>query len=369
MQSPSKPATTRSMVLSAAMAVACLTGCGGDGDDKPPVDVNRAVKSVIVVGTNVTNQIYSNGQYGITLVPKDEAGQAVLGAGLKVGISISTPVGFTSQVQMSECTQAAGGAGLSVGVIIDDSGSMSGNDPMLKRKDATVAFIDTLGPNDDMLLTDYGVSGPNLRDLPCVHALAPDGGVPPASATMACIPPQATGFTGDKAALKASTVLIRASGGTPLWESCVQMLPLVAGRVGRRQAILLLSDGLPNSNPMAQKDCTEGAIKAGIPIFTVGLGPAAEKPDGSTMASQPAAVKVLRELASTTNGAYASADKPEELMALFSNIGTALSQGKCGSVAVLNEFMMLNPGVPVAGTVVVGDSNATGTFQFVAPPR
>jgi hypothetical protein len=344
-------------------------GCGDAKNTLRPGEVNAEVTSVIVVGTSVTNKIYENGQYGITLVPKDATGQAVLGAGLKVGITINTPPTFTSQVTMSECTQtqAPGGAGLAVGVIIDDSGSMSGSDPTLKRKDATVAFIDTIGAGDEVLLTDYGPFGNNLRNLVCVQAAAPaTGGFAPASANAACAATMSNAFTSDKAVLKAATAQIRASGGTPLYESCVQMVPLVAAKAGKRQAILLLSDGAPNASPMEAK-CTADAIAAGIPIFTVGLGPAAEKPNGG--GSQPNAVKVLRELSSATGGVYASADLPEQLMALFSNVGTALSQGKCGSLAILNEYLQLLPGTSVVGTVTVGDNNATGTFQFVAPPK
>lgn len=338
-----------------ALLAAALGGCGGAAED--PAHLNQRVKSVIVVGTSVTNQIYADGGYGITLVPLDQQGKAVLGQGLDVAIAIDQPAGFTSQVQDSSCTVADPGAGLAVGVIIDDSGSMASSDPKLERKDAAVAFIDTVGPGDEVLLTDYGYSGSDLRDLVCAAAAVPG---------VACTPPTAAGFTADKTVLEAATAKLGASGGTPLYESCVQMIPLVASRTGKRQAILLLSDGAPSSSSM-KSACIGDAVAAGIPIFTIGLGPAAETPTGGS--SQASAVQVLRELASATGGAYASADEPDQLMALFANVGTALSQGKCGTNAVLNEYAALVPGTTVTGTVTVGANQATGTFQFVAPPR
>ena len=56
--------------------------------------------------------------------------------------------------------------------------------------------------------------------------------------------------------------------------------------------MLLLSDGEPNSDD--KRDACHAAAKAAqIPVFTVGLGPAAE----GDMNVDPDAVKVLRELA------------------------------------------------------------------------
>ena len=350
----SKGAVATFLPFAVALAIAALGGCGGGQDAG---HLNERVKTVIVVGTSVTGQIYTDGGYGITMVPLDAQGKAVLRQGLDVTISIDQPGGFTSQVRDNSCTAAAPDSGLAVGVIIDDSGSMSSSDPKLERKDAATAFIQTVGAGDDVLLTDYGYSGNDLRDLVCAQA-----GV----SGVACAPPTAAGFTTDKTVLAAATAKIGANGSTPLYESCVQMIPLVASRVGKRQAILLLSDGAPNSATMKTK-CINDALAAGIPIFTIGLGPAAETPTAG--ASQATAVQVLRELASATGGAYASADQPAQLMALFSNVGTALSQGKCDTNAVLNEYISLVPGTTVTGTVTVGDGSATGTFQFVAPAR
>jgi hypothetical protein len=348
---------SRRLALASLGLLSVLTGCTirtDDSDDDDEEHVNARVQSVIVVGTSVTAKIFETGEYGLTLVPKDAAGAAVLGDGLEVEISITNPPGvFTSTVDDSTCTAAEGGAGLSVGVIIDDSGSMGTNDENLKRKDATIAFIGTLGAPDEVLLADYGPSGSDMRDLVCVN-----------NQGSSCSPPSADGFTTDKALLVASAEKIIASGGTPLYQSCVDMVPLVAGRTGKRQAILLLSDGLPGDTSL-RDECHDAARAAAIPVFTVGLGPAAEAEE----TSDPDAVRVLRELSTETGGAYASANVPEQLTALFSNIGTALTQGKCNSSAIIHEYLELNPSMRIQGEVLVGDSRARGLFEFVTPEQ
>ena len=56
-------------------------------------------------------------------------------------------------------------------------------------------------------------------------------------------------------------------------------------------------------------------------------------------------------------------------MGLFGNIGTALTQGKCDSTAVINEYMRITPGLRIGGRVRVGDNDAMGTLSFVAPMK
>jgi len=326
------------------------------GQQDAPVDPNEKVTEVVVVGTNVTSLLYTNGALGLTTVPKDAAsGQAVLSAGLKVHIAITTPTPMTVDVTTTECTPPDDKAkGTGVGVILDDSGSMGMNDPDLKRKDATISFLNTLGANDSVLLTDYGHTGDDLRDLFCLSG----GGT---EAT--CSPPKAA-FTSDKAALIKAAELIESSGGTPLYESCVQMLPLIDTVKDKRRAMLLLSDGEPNS--LGQRDACHNAAKAAqIPVFTVGLGPAAE----GTPEASDTAVKVLRELSTETNGGYASANDATQLDQLFKNMGTALAQGSCRTTATIKGAATIVPGTKITGEVTIGNKSAKGTFEFVAPKQ
>lgn len=129
--------------------------------------------------------------------------------------------------------------------------------------------------------------------------------------------------------------------------------------------MLLLSDGAPNSK--TQRDACHNAAKvAQIPVFTVGLGPAAE---GAKTVSQDA-VKVLRELASETGGSYASANDPAQLDNLFRNMGTALARGSCKTTArITDAATKIQPGTKVTGEVTIGTNGAKGTFEFVAPDK
>jgi hypothetical protein len=321
-----------------------------------PGEANAQVESLLVIGTSVDEDLYTRGELGLTFVPKDAKNGAVLANDLKVDVRIIDPPGLSVRLAATQCTpKASAGQPLAVGVVLDDSGSMSSSDPQRRRKDATVAFLNGLRPGDAVLLTDYGHTSDKLRDLACLQK----GG-----SNASCAPAQAAGFTEDRGLLVAAAEKIAPSGGTPLYEACAAMVPLVAGAAGKRQAMLLLSDGKPNSSSVKAK-CVDAAKGAQLPIFTVGLGPAAQ---GDPKAD-PKAVDVLQELSKVTGGAYASADDPAQLTALFSNMGLALTQGSCRSEATLVEFATLQPGTRIKGEVTVGTKGARGTFELVTPQR
>lgn len=345
----------RSTVLaSTILAAFAATACTVQSDDDTAA--NGRVDNVVVVGTSVTSALYVSGELGLTTVPTDAQGEAVLDNKLKIAIRITSPAEVASEVGQTECTVPdQNKKSISVGVILDDSGSMSGSDPDKLRKKATVSFLDTLGAEDKVLLTDYGTTGNNLRDLLCANNAVPGE---------SCSPPKPV-FTADKAALVKATEKITDSGGTPLYESCVQMIPLVDSVKDARRGVLLLSDGSPNSK--VQRDACHNAAKvAQIPVFTVGLGPAAE---GAKTVSQDA-VKVLRELASETGGSYASANDPAQLDNLFRNMGTALARGSCKTTArITDAATKIQPGTKVTGEVTIGTNGAKGTFEFVAPEK
>lgn len=317
-------------------------------------DANAKVTQVVVVGSAVTAKIYVSGDLGLTTLPQDNAGNAILAKDLKVTMKLLTPDPIDVDVSGTECTiPDATKKSIGIGVIIDDSGSMGGSDPNRKRKDATVSFLKTLGTEDKVLLTDYGLADDMLRDLVCV--LDTKGN---------CSPPAATAFTADKAKLIAATEGIEDGGGTPLYEACSAMTGLVGSISDQRRGMLLLSDGQPNTDD-AKAQCLEGAKAAQIPVYTVGLGPAAE---GDPNADADA-VKVLRELATETGGSYASANDPSQLDELFRNVGGALAKGSCRTTAKVRDFSKLQPGATIKGEVTIGDLGAKATFEFVAPQK
>jgi hypothetical protein len=341
-------------ILTALAATACTAV---SSDDKG--DPNGRVDKVVVVGTSVTSALYTSGELGLTTIPQDSASEPVLDGKLEVDIRITSPAEIATTVGSTECTVPdTGNKPVAIGMIIDDSGSMSESDPNLMRKAATISFLNTLGADDKVLLTDYGMTGDHLRDLLCTSLLAvgaDDSG---------CSPPKAA-FSADKGALVKAAEKIEASGGTPLFESCLEMMPLVDSVKDGRRGVLLLSDGEPNSDD--KRDACHAAAKAAqIPVFTVGLGPAAE----GDINADPAAVKVLRELATDTGGSYASANDAAQLDSLFRSVGTALARGSCKtSATIADAATKIQPGMKVSGEVSIGAKGAKATFEFVAPAK
>ena len=319
--------------------------------DRGAADPNGEVVEVTVVGTSATSTFQTDGAMGITMLPLNAAHEVVLAGNLAVDVTFASPSGLSALVAKTECTALAPDIHASaIGIVIDDSGSMEDNDPALQRRSAAVSFIKSLGADDTAVLTDYGNQLGSLRDLTCFD-----------NATRQFCADSTPTFTGDKAKLIGATANIAAGqAGTPLYESCEEMVGIVDAVRDRRRGMLLLSDGQPDS--MSKRNaCHDAAKRAGIPVFTVGLGPAAE----ADPKADPAAVKVLRELASETGGSYASANDPGQLDRLFSTIGTALARGNCKTTLEVKSAAPIPAGTTITGEISVGRRGAKASFTFV----
>jgi hypothetical protein len=322
--------------------------------DPVPVDVNGDVTEVSVVGTGVSSDLHLDGTMAITVLPRNAAHEVIMGSNLVVDVKITLPSGVTVETTNTDCrTPAANVKSTAIGVILDDSRSMIENDPQMQRKSAAVSFLKALGAEDTAMLADYGNTGDSLRDLVCMK----NGGA-------GCSPLKPS-FTRDKLELIAAAAQIaEGPDGTPLYESCVEMVSIVGTMRDQRQGMLLLSDGQPTST-FQREACHKAARDAAIPVFTVGLGPAAE----AAPTADAAAVKVLRDLAYETGGSYASANDPAQLEQLFQNIGTALAHGSCRSRLKVKTTAGIEPGTKVTGEVTVGSKGAKASFTFIAPSR
>ncbi len=156
---------------------------------------------------------------------------------------------------------------LSVVLVIDTSGSMLGA-PLDRAKQAATAFVDALGPNDDVALVAFSDA---------VRA-----------------PLQ--GFTRDRAALAAGIASLQAGGATVLYQA-VQAAVLTARMSSApRKAIVLLTDGKNDTTTStATAAGSIGSAKnAGLPVFTIGFG---DQPD----------VAYLQALSGATQGQYSAA--------------------------------------------------------------
>ncbi len=117
-------------------------------------------------------------------------------------------------------------------------------------------------------------------------------------------------FTNDVAAVQSSLAALRSEGGTAIFDSLVFALHYFHGVRGQK-ALLLLSDGQDESSGFAFEDTLEYARRAGVTIYAIGLGEAAEK---------RAHRKVLRKIAEETGGRAFFVEHVRELEAIYAAI-------------------------------------------------
>jgi hypothetical protein len=318
------------------MALGLLPGCGA-------VDVPE-VKEAFIIGITPHADFTTSGLADFAILPKDEAGQAVIEAGLEVSVSADTPAGTVATGQSTRAVQPQPGKQLVSALDLDSSGSMGGNDPARLRVEAAKQFVDQLDGADSVGVFDFGAG--KTDPLGSTRLLAD--------------------FTTDKALAKAAIDQIKASGGTPMYRSIVEVLDHFnqlhpAG--GASRAMVVLGDGQPNGGGTLQA-CCDRAIATGIPINTIGFGPAA---DQSPRASKKA-VDTLRRLASCSGGAYSGVVEASALESAFRTMGQAT---KSGSVVVTVKFSPVPPpGSQIGGTVSIGNGAQAPVaiqYTFIAP--
>ena len=97
-----------------------------DGGAKGQADRNGEIVEVTVVGTSATSTFRALGDMGITVLPRNAAGEIVLADNLAIDVTFSAPGGLKVDVGKTECTAVAPNVDSSaIGIIIDDSKSMT----------------------------------------------------------------------------------------------------------------------------------------------------------------------------------------------------------------------------------------------------
>jgi Ca-activated chloride channel family protein len=133
-------------------------------------------------------------------------------------------------------------------------------------------------------------------------------------------------FTGDLAWLRDGTSVLRAGGGTALWDSLIHALQYVVGWTGRR-AIVLVSDGHDESSRSVFDQVRELARRAGVPIYPIYLD--LYRPDPSGLSDPRAkqrdtAASRLRTLARESGGDFNAAAVWADLVSAFTRIERSL---------------------------------------------
>jgi VWFA-related protein len=141
---------------------------------------------------------------------------------------------------------------VTIGIVVDTSGSMSWKLPAAEA--ALQHFVRTLNPRDQFFLTAFSDRSFLLQD-----------------------------FTDDPATLNRAIGLLHAYGETALYDAVVQGLQKVEQGRWPKKALLVMTDGMDNKSSNSLNDAIGAARRAGVLIYTVGLGTTG----GSSMGTAP----------------------------------------------------------------------------------
>jgi|GEM_PF-1277784 len=207
----------------------------------------------------------------------DAAGNSVLGL---TDRELAVLCDGTAQKITSLQSALQGGESLAVALLFDRSGSMKA--ALDRTKDAAVGFIRRLSVDDRVAVVSFDDQ---------VKVEAP--------------------LSADKAAAERAVRGIPLGQDTVLYEAIEEALGLFENVATKRQAIIVLSDGIDTKSRRKLEDVIASAKTHSVPLYAL---------------SQGAKVKrdVLTSLAVETGGLFFEADRPEDLLALYQKIGEQL---------------------------------------------
>jgi hypothetical protein len=336
--------TRRGLALLAAAGV--LAAC----DDGPTRPRGQKIAALAVSGVRIDARTFpTTGRFELGLLATDGEGAPILSDKVTVTSVVTTldPGGTLPALAFVETrVQEPGELPLAAAIDIDDSGSMSGSDPADLRAEAAKVFWEAVlgaDPENQVAFFDFG------------HG----------ASTGFIESRMLAGWTKNRTELEAQLVNIESYGGTPLYESMLEVARWVdttCSATHHNRVVLLLTDGYPNG--MENRDAAiQAAVNSGIIFHTVGLGPASDlNPE-----HYDEAVAVVREIAEQTGGVYAAATDAAALAPIFQTLARVSSEGQIISAFTINPIPA--PGTRVNGTVTVesGGATATATWSFVIP--
>ncbi len=327
----------RTLLLSVVFALS-LAGCDLF-DSQPPVD------QVLVVGTRVPATFQTTGTFELIATPLDDQGAAILDGDLDVTVEVRSPSDLAAAPTYTG-TNAVSGDPLAIAVVLDGSGSMDDSDPDELRVSGAQRFISRLAgtPGLDWTASVYTYSSQTRRPI---------------------------GYTAAVDSLNAAIASVGSSGTTATYSTLLRVLDDGATERPPSQYdlnVVLLSDGEPNAG-VPRQDVCDAASSLGVPIFSIGLGPAS---DLSPLASADA-VEEMQAVAACTNGVYAGiADgDPAAIQRIYESVATATSLGSVTYRVQVSgpAFATLAPGDRLSFDLVVtsGDRTARAPFEIAVP--
>ncbi len=211
-------------------------------------------------------------------------------------------------------------------LVIDTSQSMD-TAPLADAKAAASTFVDQLRDIDEFALVAF-------------------------SSTVK----EAQPITKDKAAIKAKISALQSGGETALYDAIAQAVKTAQSATAKRRAIVLLTDGdeYGGNSKTGATEAYQLANKAGIPIFTIGLGFGIN-------------TSYLQEVAKNTGGQYYPSPKPTDLAKVYTNLATLL---RSQYVLTTSTDSPPNGSTHTWRVQVVGANGATSadfTIRYPAP--
>ncbi len=334
--------TSRSSLLIAAVL---LSGCNPTKRCCGPRDFLS-----LFVGLRVDSATFrSQGQFVVQLVPADQTGRSLVREAWTVSAALTPPAAGAVRVS-DQMVQPADTVPVAAALDLDDSQSMTGNDPQRVRASGAQRFwreVLAARPGNRVALLDFGgtLRSPGFLATRLMRE-----------------------FTADGAELDAQLPSIQAqsSSGTPLYQSALEVVrwsDTVLAVGPDRRWLVIITDGFPRDSAHYRDSLFAGATARDIHILAVGVGPASDQ--GTK--TDPRAVAVVQELATRTGGIYADVTDAAQLAPVLRVLASAPTGDRL--VATFTLGSLPARGAVVAGTVTVQGplGRATAAWSFLAP--
>jgi VWFA-related protein len=176
-----------------------------------------------------------------------------------------------------------GSVGVAVVLAIDVSGSMTGT-PLEQAKAAAQTFLNGLGPNDEVAVITFADT---------VGEVLP--------------------FTTDRAAATAAINGLTTRDGTALYDATITSVRKAAASDNARATVILLSDGVDNTNVGTANAAMSETERSRVPVFTISLGGSAD--------ADPA---YLRQLAEISGGGFSHTPNAAGLADIYASLAELL---------------------------------------------
>ncbi|HEU4698724.1 MAG TPA: VWA domain-containing protein [Gemmatimonadales bacterium] len=294
----------------------------------------------------------TTGEFDLLLVPSDSQGNLLLDRDWTITDTLSSPTTGGSPA-LAKNVESPDTRPFAAALLVDNTSSMQTNDPNRVRAAAAQEFWQTLfqaraGSQASLLYFGSVPGGTSATPgFTRTHLLQ--------------------GWTPNTADLAGKLDTLSIGTGSTLYTSGIevaQWIDSTTSKTDLRRALVLLTDGTPNSDSQNAQTLIAAANAANVKIYAIGLGTGSDRSSKGTTA----AIQLLQELASGTGGLYAGVGTAQELTPVLQALASSSTSG------VLVARFKISP-APASGTQVAGKVYLTNTplgvvfapWQFVAP--